>query len=336
MRTDCRSKKMNRREFLKKSAYGSALLGAGIIGFPAIVRAKTDLRVGYIPILDHMTLMVSHARDNDGFKTVNVKPRMFKSWSSLKGALKAGVVDAAYLLAPAAMDQFNKGVDIRSIIVAHRNGSAITTALNSGISSPADLKGKKIAIPSKLSTHKALLDQYLKKGGLTLDDVETRVIAPPDMPKSMKAGRIDAFIVAEPFCAKAESMGVGETLVLSKEIINRHVCCVVVARKEALAGNREGIVEWLASIVRSSEFIEQDKFENGARETAEIVSKYTPHKPGDIVNGMMNPWDRIIFDDLRPRKEDYRTIADISTKAGLIQSVDLDRFVDGSLFDAIV
>jgi len=46
---------------------------------------KVELRVGYLPILDHLTLLVSHAKDNDSFQQVTVKPKMFKSWREMVG-----------------------------------------------------------------------------------------------------------------------------------------------------------------------------------------------------------------------------------------------------------
>ncbi len=323
---------LNRREFLKKSLAGGGLVGAGLLGFPAIAFPKTDIKIGYIPILDHLTLLVSHARDNNAFKHIQIEPKLFKSWSSVAGALNAGVIEGAMLLSNFAMDLFNKRTDISTILVGHRHGSGITVSKDSNLLAAADLKGKRIAIPTGISTHTALLDAYLRTGGLSLQDVETKVIAPSNMVQSMQRGRIDAFIVAEPFCARAEAEGAGNTLVLSKDISNNHICCVAVVKKEILQANPEGIQEWVNSMVVNGQFIEQDKVQQGAQNVARIATQYMKHPAPVMVNALTNPLNRITYDDLNPRLSDYQAILDLSLKAGIMQEVDLKAFIDDSFY----
>src|SRR5512138_3902976 len=110
-------KKMSRRQFLRTSAVGCAALGLSSLGFPAIVSAKTTLKMAYIPILDHFALLISHARDNSSFRNIEVEPVQFKSWDALAGALKANVVGGAMILSNFGMDLFNSGMDIRSVAV---------------------------------------------------------------------------------------------------------------------------------------------------------------------------------------------------------------------------
>jgi len=332
---ETQSRPISRREFLKKTAAGAAAIGFTGMAFPGIVFSKTTLKTGYLPILDHLTLTVSHAGDNDSFRHIRIEPRMFRQWSAAAGALKAGVIDAAFLLSPLAMDLFMQGADIRSILVGHRNGSGITVRKNSAINAPGDLKGKKIGIPAKISTHAAILDQWLRTGGLSLKDVITRSIAPPNMIYALEQERIDAFIVAEPFCAKAETEGKGRTLALSKDIFPGHICCTVVVRNEILKSNPEGIREWVASLNRSGSFIDKDK-SSGAKEVARIATKYMKFDEQVIIAGMMNPNDRITYSDLEPRIGDYQTVLDIAHKAGIVGDINLNEFIDDRFYRASV
>ncbi len=325
--------KVTRREFLKKSAITGAALSLGAFGFPAIVHAKITFKVGYLPILDHLALAVSHARDNDSFRKLSTEPKFFKKWTEVAGALNAGVVDAGFLLSNYAMDEFGKGSDIRTILIGHRNGSGIVVAQGSGIDSPSALAGKTIAIPAAISTHTALLYKYLSGSGLSLKDVTTRVVAPPDMPKALNAGSIDAYIVAEPFVAKAEIDGAGKVLVLSKDILKEHICCVVVVRSEVLRTNPEGIQEWVESLIRSGKFIDRDKVENAGSGVLSIGSKYLGHSEKVIAGGLLSPVDRITYSDLNPRKSDYQAILDLSVKTNIMGKVDLDRFIDRSFYE---
>jgi len=314
---------------------GSAAVGLGVMGFPGIVHSKTNMKVGYLPILDHLTLMVSHAREGSSFRSVDIEPKMFKSWRMVTGALKGGVLDAAFLLSNLAMDQFAKGADIRSVLVGHRNGSGITVKKDSPIKSASDLKGRKIGIPAKISTHTALLDKYLRSVDLSLKDVKTSVIAPPNMVIALDIGSIDAFIVAEPFCAKAEMDGVGKTLTLSKDILDNHICCVVVVRNEVLREDPQSVQEWVASLNRNGKFIDQDKAENGGKTVARLVGKYLKFDEQVIMAGMTNPNDRITYSDLNPRLADYQTILDASRVAGITGTIALEDFIDDSLYKNI-
>jgi len=300
---------------------------------PTLADGKVHLRVGYLPILDHLTLLVSHAQDNCSFQRVNIQPKMFKAWREMVGALRAGVIDAAFILSPLAMDLFNKGVAIKTIILAHRDGSAITVKTGSNISSAADLNGKAIAIPDRKATHTALLNHYLTGGGISLQDVTTKVIAPPNMIKAMKLGRIDAFIVAEPFGAKAQHDNVGKILVLTKEIIDNHVECIVVVNQDVIKNNRTALQEWVDSLIRAGKWIDKDKLENGSKQVAKITAKrYFPHSEATIIRGLQTPSNRISFSDLNPVLDDFQIIVDISLPAGIIEPVNLKAFIDASFF----
>ncbi|MBF0384205.1 MAG: ABC transporter substrate-binding protein [Magnetococcales bacterium] len=326
-------KTFDRRQFLVNATAGATAISAGAFGFPAIAASKKKLTIGYIPILDHLLLAISHNQDNPSFKSVNIHPRLFKSWSSLAGALRAGVIDGAFLLSNFAMDLFNHGVPIRNILVGHRHGSAITVRHGSNIQGAKDLIGKKIAIPARLSTHNALLDTYLRTAGLSLSDVKTHVIAPSHMVNVMKRGGIDAFIVAEPFCAKAELENVGQTLVFSKNIISKHICCIIVLREEILHNNRDSIQEWVNSLIRAGNHIDREKTGHGVDKIVKTASLYMPHSERTILKGLKQPVDRLIYNDLNPLKSDFQQIVEISTQAGLMKPVDLDRFTVREFYD---
>lgn len=323
------SKNMDRRQFLKTGAIGCAALGLSSLGFPLIAAGKTTLKMGYIPILDHFAMLISHARDNSSFKAIDIEPVQFKSWDALSGALKANVVGGAMILSNFGMDLFNNGLDIRTVAVGHRHGSGITVRADSSINSPADLKGKTVAVPYRVSTQAAILDKYLKGGGLSLKDVTVIAVPPPNMPESLKAGSIDAFLGPEPAGERAIQMGVGKILKLSKDIMPGHICCTAVVHKQQLTSNPEGIREWVHSMQRSGKFIDEDKG-RGSIEVATLARKYVQIDERVIVNVMQRPTNRITYSGLAPKLADFQAIHDMSVSAGLIQKTDLKTFVDES------
>jgi NitT/TauT family transport system substrate-binding protein len=294
---------------------------------------KIQLKVGYLPILDHLTLLVSHHQDRCTFEQIKIQPKLFKAWREMVGALKAGVIDAAFILSPLAMDLFNQGLDIKTILLAHRDGSAITIKTGLPIHSAADLKGKAIAIPDRKSTHTALLNHYLMNSGISLKDVTAKVIAPANMIKAMRLGRIEAFIVAEPFGSKAQHDGIGKILILTKDIINHHVECIVVVNQKVIKNHSDAIQEWVDSLIRAGKWIDKDKQENGSKQVARITSKtYYPHSEATVIRGLQNPSHRISFSDLNPKRADFQKIMAISIQAGLINKVNLEGFIDESFY----
>lgn len=321
------------KKYLKYSLFGVFSLCTASL----FAAERATLNVGYLPILDHLPLMVSHAQDADTFQQVKVQPKLFKSWREMVGALDAGVINAAFILSPLAMDLFNQGMDIRTILLAHRDGSAITVKQDSDIKSAADLRGKAIAIPSRKATHTALLDAYLKTAGLSLADVTPKVIAPPHMPLAMAKDRIDAFIVAEPFGVKTQHDGLGKILVLTKHIVNNHVECIVIVKTDVLQQHPQGIQEWVASLIKAGQFIDQDKLQNNSQQVAEwVAKKYFPHPIQTVQLGLQNPKDRISFSDLNPKLEDLQKIVDISIAAGIIENIDLQQFIDARFYQAAI
>jgi len=261
---------------------------------------------------------------------VNVEPKLFKSWQELAGALDAGVIDAAFILSPLAMDLFNTGVDIKVVLLAHREGSAIVVRTESSIHSAMDLKGKAIAIPNYKATHVALLNTYLaKNANLSLHNVVTKIISPTDMIKAMQLGSIEAFIVAEPYGSIAQNQGIGKMLIASKDIVERHIDCIVVTRQDKLEENPQAIQEWVISLIRAGQWIDQNKSPHHTKQVAQIAVEYLPHSEQVITDSLQNP---MTFSDLEPNKADFQIIVDISRQAELIDAINLDAFIDNQFY----
>lgn len=323
----------SRRQFLQTAAAGCAAAGIGSIAFPRIALAKTTMTIGHMPILDHLALVVAHAQEGGSLKQVDLKTRQFKAWTEIGSALKSGVVDGALLLSNLSMDMFNNGMDVRAVLVGHRHGSAITIRNELSLSNASELKGKTIAIPAKVSTHAALLSYYLESASLTLQDINVKEIAPANMLSALKGGGIDGYIVAEPFCAKAELDGAGKVMVLSKNILPEHICCVLVVSNKIITSEPDAVQELVGAMVRGGKFIEDDKVKNGGKTVAGIGAKYLNQDEPSILKSLTSPLDRITYGNLNPDKADFQKIVDISVKANILKAVDLNAFIVPTFYD---
>jgi CheY-like chemotaxis protein len=94
---------------------------------PKITKAgKVRLNVAHIQITDHLILgVLKHLIEKS-----EMTPRYFElethcmaGWNPVQEALEKGSVDAAFVLAPIAMDLFNYGTPIKLTLLAHKSGS---------------------------------------------------------------------------------------------------------------------------------------------------------------------------------------------------------------------
>lgn len=90
------------------------------------VSGKTRLRAAHLQITDHLLLGLVKDQIEQG----KVKPQNFEletklmgGWNPVSEAIENNEVDAAFILAPIAMDLFAHKVPINAVLLAHRGGS---------------------------------------------------------------------------------------------------------------------------------------------------------------------------------------------------------------------
>ncbi len=236
------TQRYSRREFIKAAAAGCAGLGAS-----AAFAGEPDLRIGYLPITDATPLLIAHARGyyaEEGLKVA--RPLRVRSWSTLSESFLTGKFNLTHLLLPIPIwMRYNNGVPVKVMGWDHTNGSALTVRPDAGINEFADLGGKQIAVPYWYSMHNIILQVGLKRAGLKPviqpqrealkpDEVNLFVLPPPEMPVALSGGKIDGYIVAEPFNAVGELKTGARIMRFTGDIWKNHPCCVVVMQEETV------------------------------------------------------------------------------------------------------
>jgi len=320
-------KTINRRDFLKYSVHASgAILATQIIGSQNIFAGggkKFTLNVGYLPISDHLTLPVSHALDNSKYKNVNVRPILCKSWDDISGKVDMGILHAVFMVAPLAMHKMIGGSPLKCVLLGHTNGSIIATEKE--ITDPKGLIGKTVGIPHPKSTHRVILYKYLKSKGIgrkDINDIKLVKIPPPLTVKNLKAGRIDAYSVAEPWGIRGVNEGVAHIIEFSKNVIPDHPCCLVLVRKRVIEKKPDAVSEWVKSLQHAGKVIHSDPDRAGL-----LQESYMKQMPGEMAQVVK---DNIIsYMDLMPSKEKLGTMHDLALEYGLLsEKCDLDEFID--------
>jgi NitT/TauT family transport system substrate-binding protein len=83
------------------------------------------------------------------------------------------------------MDLVESGVDAKIVSLGHRSGAVIMVRKDSPAKSFRDLRGRRIAIPSRFAVDHLFVRRMLKESGMSVRDVELVEMAPPEMPAAL-------------------------------------------------------------------------------------------------------------------------------------------------------
>ena len=325
-------KRMDRRKFtrLGLQVLMTAGLGGGLLGGLSGcgeregargAEGRVPVKLGYLPITDHL-LMIGHGFYD--FQKVAPQPVKFGAWPEAAEALRAGAIDAAFLLTPLGLTLRGQGSPIKAALLGHRNGSVLTVPVGDRVADVADLAGKTIAIPSRLSTHYLLLRRLLAERNMDPEAVRYLDMAPPEMVQALASGRIDGFIVAEPFGGQAEIQQVGRVLILSKDIWPGHICCVLNIREEFIEKHPEAVQELVTGLTATGSFIEANR-----RQAAKRSVPYLGQQPEVIEHVLTSPADRATYHDLVPARDDFGVTQELMERFGLSRrKVNLDGYLE--------
>jgi len=290
---------VSRRDMMKLAALFTAS-GALPLLRAAQARADTDapVRIGYLPITDATPLLVAHGKgflEAEGL--VAEKPVLLRSWAQILEAFLSGQVNVVHLLSPMTVwARFGSKAPAKVVAWNHTSGSGLSVAPQ--IDSVKDLGGKTVAIPFWYSIHNVVLQMLLRENGLTpvakrnaapaANEVALVVMAPSDMVPALASGQIAGYIVAEPFNATAEALGVGKILRFTGDVWKDHACCVVFMHERDLRERAEWSQKVVNAMVKAQLWTRGNRAETAALLSKDGANKYTPH-PTAVLNKVLAP-----------------------------------------------
>ena len=286
---------------------------------------ETVLRVGYLPITDHLPLMV--AEQGKMFSGVKVEAVKFSDWPTLVEALKAGKIDGAHIINTLAIKAVSQGAPLQAVALSHRGGLALV--VKDAITKPEELKSDTVAVPSHFSPHYMSFYHYMDAHGVNIkSDLKVLDMAPPDMIPALAGKSIDGFVVSEPFPALAAAKNVGKTLALWSEMQvpgTNGLDCVIVFRKDMIATHPELVQNYVTSMVKTGVFIEHDRLA-----AATLASPLMNNIPPQIIAGAIDGTrDRVSYDNLRLLPSEFTIFQNYMVKIGLLdKGIDLSSFLN--------
>jgi NitT/TauT family transport system substrate-binding protein len=330
--------RLSRRQLLM-SAVAAALPVGGALGCSGGDGATDGpLQVGGLPVTCNLTIPVAcTARATRNGAAPPGAPRFeyvyskFSGWPEIKESLMAGRIQAGYMLAPLVMDLADHGIPVKIVSLGHRSGAVIMVKTESHVEHFQQLRGKRIAIPSRFAVDFLFLRKMLARESMTPDDIEIVEMPPPDMPAALYADAVDAYCTGEPFGAAAQQAGYARPLRMTRDEWRNYICCVLTVREELIAANRPLVQDLVDHVLGAGVWLDRDQANRDKAVAIAAGRDFFNQDPSILRFVMENPTDRVTYGDLRMIRQEFEELMQLSIEAGtLTRPVAYETYVDES------
>jgi NitT/TauT family transport system substrate-binding protein len=270
------------------------------------------LQVGFLPVTCHLTCPVTDFATKTSKSTRFVSQR-FTDFPTVVESIKAGRLQASFMIAPLAMKLREQGVPVKILYLGHRDGSEVMVRKDLAVRDLRDLRGKTLAIPSKYSNQNLVIHKLMQDQGVKPEEIKFVEMPPPDMPGALAAKAIDAYFVGEPFAAKAELDGSGRVLYYAKDIWPHFISCVLVVHEKLIKERPAVVRDLVRGIAQSGEWAETHRLD-----AAKVVSPYFRQDERVVRFVLTKPPDRVSYRMLNPSDEEMEKIRDMGIQAGIL------------------
>ncbi len=292
----------------------------------APTQGRQRLTVAFIPVTCHLTCPVTDYASKTSTTGTEFDAMRFGEFASIVEALKTKKLLAGFITVPLAMKMREQGAPIKICCLGHRDGSQLTIRIEDPAKSLRDMRGKTIAIPSPFSNENFLIHKMMRDQGVSPDEIKFVVLPPPDMPAALSAKAIDGFIVAEPFCGKAEMDGYGRVLYYAKDVWPNYISCCLVVHEDLIRDNPEVVRDLVRGIIASGEWAQKNR-----GDAARLVAPYFGQNEKLMKYVLTQPEDRVTFVNLNPTDLEMQKIMDMGISLGFLKvKTPMDELLDRS------
>ena len=302
---------------------------------------RDPLVVGGLPVTCNLTLPVACVAKDATIKAgkapndFQFQYSKFSGWPEIKESLMAGRIQAGYMLAPLVMDLADKKIPVKIVSLGHRSGAVIMVRSDSPYEHFAQLKGKRIAIPSRFAVDFLFLRKMLARENMTPRDIEIIEMPPPDMPAALYANAVDAYCTGEPFGAAAQRAGYARVLRMTRNEWRNYICCVLTVREELIHENRPMVQDLVNQIQGTGLWLDETPANRVKAVQIAAGRNFFNQDPKILQYVMDNPGDRVTYGDLRMIPEEFEELMRLSMEAGTIKHpIAYEKYIDDSFVRA--
>lgn len=176
------------------------------------------------------------------------------------------------------------GGDVAMLAQFSANADMLLIIGPKGLTGPQELKGKKVGLVTK-SASEYLLNNYLKRGGLTLADVQRVHLAPFDQVPALVRGDVYALSSWKPFDVKIAQLGGGKYEVASWNGKEGYVMfCGIVAKRDFIAKQADATLKVVRALARAADWLTKAD----AKTRDDSLAKYLKTDAKDVEHVIAN------------------------------------------------
>jgi sulfonate transport system substrate-binding protein len=306
---------------------GALLALAGVaLGLSAPAASAAEIRIATQPIPHYAPIFVAKQKkwlDEELAKAGApvIRWTSFAAGPPINESFAAGQQDIGFLGDTPALIGKSAGIDTRVVGITARGPKslAVVVGANSPIKTPAQLKGKKVAV-TKGSYAQHLLALVLEQGGLSFSDIELINLTNGDIPNAIVSGTIDAGAIWEPVITKFEAQKAIRVLADGTGI--KSGVLVIIAAADFLKKNPQQANALLRAYQRGADYIKSNP-----KEAARLIASDV-NLPADLLEQVFAKFDYTpaIRDD---DAQEIRRSEAYLHKVGLTRAaVDVDRLLE--------
>jgi NitT/TauT family transport system ATP-binding protein len=244
-----------------------------------------SLHVGYVPLTDAALLHIAKTQGCAAAHGLDIELVAESSWANIRDKLITGHLDAAHMLAPAAiavslgigqvqaplLAPVALGLNGNAITVSHALYDSLLHEAQGGVSDPRSSAKALASIVKKrreaghapltfghvfpFSSHHYQLRLWMRAGGIDPDDdVRLIVVPPPFMVGTLRKGLVDGFCVGAPWNSLAAAAGAGTILHQGTEIVLNCPEKILAFREEWARAHEDSVRAFAAAILDAAHF----------------------------------------------------------------------------------
>jgi len=162
----------------------------------------------------------------------------------------------------------NQPIYVVASICSNPLSAKVIARKDKGVNTPADLKGKAVGT-FKGGSAEYFFMQFLKKNGLTIDDLKITFMQPPELVAAITRGDLAAMSMWEPNISVAQkAIGEENTIVFTGEDIYSETYHIAV-RKDYADQNEKTVQQFLQALIDAEKFVKSSPDEAKA-----IIQEY--------------------------------------------------------------
>ena len=314
----------------------------GVSAGPSSDDGALTLRLGYFPNLTHAPAMVAIKKgffDSALGSAVSIETHTFNAGGDAVTAILSGSVDVTFVGPNPTTNAFvqSHGQAIRVIAGATSGGALLV--VSPSITSPSQLRGKKIADPQLGGTQDIALRWYLKRQGFNTSvtgggDVS---VVPEDNSQTLNAFKqrqIDGAWLPEPWASRLVVEAGAKVLVDERDLWpdGKFVTTNLVVSTQFLRDHPKRIKALLEGLVQATDFINSNPAEAQSLANA-AVAEITGKKLADGV--VSAAWPHMAF-TLDPLASTLKASADHAHSLGLLANANVSGLYDLTLLNQVL